>query len=79
MPSKAKKGSLHSIVEILQSSKKPVSAQQLLAVLAPTSPDSEEVEDFFVALRDCLSKNEIMRERKGDEDWFSPAAGTSAS
>jgi type I restriction enzyme S subunit len=80
--SKKKSGShmkakpIRSVVEALEAANEELSAQQLFALSGyPDNAESDLLERFFLDIRQSLDDALILRERKGDEDYFKPIEG----
>ena len=66
-----KKDQLICIVEALESAKSPLSAQALLAQSGyPSDASIDEIERFFIEVREKLKLGLITKERLGNEDIF---------
>ena len=61
------------VVDALVEAGQPLSGQQLLSAAGyPNDSDTEALEQFFLDIRDSLSRKLIIQlERKDGEDWFS--------
>lgn len=66
-----KKGEPISIVQALSDAGQELSANDLFIEAGyPSDADSEQIEAFFVAVRDALLNKEISKTRRHDIDWF---------
>jgi type I restriction enzyme S subunit len=60
-----------SIVQALSDAGQELSANDLFIEAGyPSDADSEQIEAFFVAVRDALINKEISKARRHDIDWF---------
>lgn len=60
------------ITEALRQAQHELSSYDLFTAAGyPAEAESEEIETFFVALRDALRNGQIAKVRRGDVDWFS--------
>lgn len=61
-----------SILQALQEAREELSSEQLfLAVGFPPDAGSEQVEEFFVEIRDAMINQQIQKRRQNNTDWFS--------
>jgi type I restriction enzyme S subunit len=59
------------VIEALKTSGRELSAHELFQLAGyPLDAESEEVEDFFVEVRDALTNHQIAKERRRETDWF---------
>lgn len=60
------------VVEALKSAKKPLTSQQLLAEAGyPNDASVEQLESFFLDIREQVGLGVIARERRGDDELLS--------
>ncbi|OUE39423.1 hypothetical protein BZY95_16790 [Billgrantia desiderata SP1] len=62
------------VVDALKGAKKPLSGQELLAAAGyPSDADTEQLEQFFLDIRESLSAQKIVKIRRDEkgQDWFS--------
>lgn len=79
-PRRSKKSELISIVQALREAGRELSAGDLFTEAGyPNDADSEQIEMFFVAVRDAILSNEITKTRRHDTDWFALTSETVAN
>lgn len=60
------------IIQILRAASRELSSNDLLTALGyPIDADSEMIEDFFVAIRDVIKNDRVVKDRRRGTDWFS--------